>query len=62
MESQICLERIEDDRAWTADSIGPDRPWEFESPLRQYLDRHVTAQVGIFSPVHDTHAALADFF
>ena len=27
MESQICLERIEDDRAWTADSIGPDRPW-----------------------------------
>ncbi len=27
MASQICQERIQDDRAWTADSIGQDRPW-----------------------------------
>ena len=27
MASQICQERIQDDRAWTADTIGQDRPW-----------------------------------
>ncbi|MCH7804375.1 MAG: TauD/TfdA family dioxygenase, partial [Acidobacteria bacterium] len=27
MASQIFQERIQDDRAWTADSIGQDRPW-----------------------------------
>jgi len=27
MASQVFQERIQDDRAWTADSIGQDRPW-----------------------------------
>ena len=27
MASQVFRERIEDERAWTADSIGQDRPW-----------------------------------
>jgi len=30
--------------------------------LRQYLDGHLTAQVGVLSPVHLTHASLADLF